>query len=65
MTGAVTVVLYFLRLGFLAVFLSASVVSGFTTGAAFLIGVTQLKDITGVTGVGRFARARARARVCV
>jgi MFS superfamily sulfate permease-like transporter len=37
-----------LRLGFLANFLSHSVISGFTTGAAMIIGLSQLKYMLGV-----------------
>lgn len=38
-----------LRLGFFANFLSHSVISGFTTGAALIIGLSQLKYLLGVT----------------
>lgn len=37
-----------LRLGFFANFLSHSVISGFTTGAALIIGLSQLKYLFGV-----------------
>ena len=37
------------RLGFLANFLSHSVISGFTTGAALLIGLSQLKFFFGIS----------------
>ena len=38
-----------LRLGFFANFLSHSVISGFTTGAALIIGLSQIKYLLGVT----------------
>lgn len=38
-----------LRLGFFANFLSHSVISGFTTGAALIIGLSQMKYLLGVT----------------
>lgn len=38
-----------LRLGFFANFLSHSVISGFTTGAAVIIGLSQLKYLLGVS----------------
>ena len=44
-------VLYFLmgllRLGFITIFLSHAVISGFTTGAAVIIGMSQLKHLLG------------------
>lgn len=36
------------RLGFLVNFLSRPVISGFTSAAAFIIGLNQLKDFTGI-----------------
>ena len=38
-----------LRLGFFANFLSHSVISGFTTGAALIIGLSQLKYFFGIS----------------
>ena len=42
LVGAMTGALGLLRLGFLTNFLSRSVISGFTTGAAIVIGVSQV-----------------------
>jgi sulfate transporter 4 len=39
----------FLRLGFFANFLSHSVISGFTTGAALIIGLSQMKYFFGIS----------------
>jgi len=46
--GVVQVVMGFMRLGFLSDFLSRPVVSGFTSAAAFVIGVSQLKHFFGL-----------------
>jgi SulP family sulfate permease len=45
--GAVLLLCGLLRLGFLAHFLSRPVLSGFTTGAALVIGASQLKALLG------------------
>jgi SulP family sulfate permease len=45
--GLMQMLLSFLRLGFLANFLSRPVVSGFTSAAAIIIGISQLKDFLG------------------
>ena len=37
------------RLGFVATFLSDPLISGFTTGAAMLVVISQLKHILGLT----------------
>ncbi|CEM08049.1 unnamed protein product [Vitrella brassicaformis CCMP3155] len=45
--GASHMVLRLMRVGMVADFLADPVLSGFTTGAAFLIGTSQLKDLFG------------------
>ena len=45
--GLMQVVLSFLRLGFLVNFLSHPVVAGFTSAAAIIIAISQLKDLLG------------------
>lgn len=47
MVGVFQVVASFLQLGFLVSFLGHPVVSGFTSGAAIIIGLSQLKDFMG------------------
>lgn len=44
LVGLMYIALGGLRLGFLTNFLSHSVISGFTTGAAIVIGVSQVRD---------------------
>lgn len=53
--GIVQVVLGILRMGFLANFLSQPVISGFTSAAAIIIGLTQLHQLFGIeiSGGGR------------
>ena len=46
--GAIQLVMGFMRLGFLANFLSKPVVGGFTAAAALVIGISQLKHIFGL-----------------
>jgi sulfate permease, SulP family len=48
MIGAMQVLMGLLRLGFLVNFLSHPVVSGFTSAAALVIGLSQLKHLLGV-----------------
>ena len=48
LSGAMLLVFGVLRLGFLAYFLSHPVISGFITGSAILITISQLKHIFGV-----------------
>lgn len=48
MVGAIQFLLGVFRLGFLVNFLSHPVVSGFTSAAALIIGLTQLKHLLGV-----------------
>jgi SulP family sulfate permease len=48
MMGIVQVAFGALRLGFLVNFLSKPVISGFTSAAAFIIGLNQLKHILGI-----------------
>ena len=48
LAGVILTLVGLLRLGWLVNFLSHSVISGFTTGASLLIGVSQLKYILGV-----------------
>jgi len=45
--GVVYIIMGVLRLGFVTIFLSHAVVSGFTTGAAVIIGMSQVKYIVG------------------
>ncbi len=51
MTGLIQVLMGLFRLGFLTNFLSAPVISGFTSAAAFLIGLTQIPAVLGVAPV--------------
>lgn len=48
MTGLIQVFMGFARLGFLTNFLSQPVISGFTSAAALIIGLSQLKTLLGV-----------------
>ena len=45
--GAIQITLGFLRMGFLVNFLSKPVISGFTSAAAIIIGLSQLKHLLG------------------
>jgi len=45
--GVVNLILGFMKLGFITIFLSHAVISGFTTGAAVIIGMSQVKYIFG------------------
>lgn len=47
LVGVAYILMGLLRLGFVTIFLSHSVVSGFTTGAAVIIGTSQLKYLFG------------------
>lgn len=47
LVGLVYIVMGLLRLGFVTIFLSHAVVSGFTSGAAIIIGLSQLKYFFG------------------
>mmetsp|Transcript_23450 Transcript_23450/g.32879 ORF Transcript_23450/g.32879 Transcript_23450/m.32879 type:complete len:740 (+) Transcript_23450:250-2469(+) len=47
LVGIINIGMGLLRLGFVTIFLSHAVVSGFTTGAAVIIGMSQLKYILG------------------
>ena len=47
MVGLMYIALGLLRLGFVTIFLSHAVVSGFTTGAAVIIGLSQVKYLFG------------------
>lgn len=53
-TGILQLIMGALRLGVLVNFLSYSVMSGFTSAAAFIIGFSQLKHIFGITEVPRY-----------
>ena len=46
--GAIQLLLGVLRMGFLVNFLSKPVISGFTSGAAIIIGLSQLKHLLGI-----------------
>jgi SulP family sulfate permease len=48
MIGLIQFMMGILRLGFLVNFLSHAVISGFTSAAAIIIGISQLKDLIGV-----------------
>lgn len=48
MVGLIQLLLGLFRLGFLVNFLSRPVISGFTSAAALIIGLSQLKDLIGV-----------------
>ena len=54
--GAIQVLLGLFRLGFLVNFISHPVIIGFTSAAAIIIAVSQLKDLLGIT-IPRFAHA--------
>ncbi|HBT09594.1 MAG TPA: sodium-independent anion transporter, partial [Leeuwenhoekiella sp.] len=47
--GIIQVLMGFLKMGFLVNFLSKPVISGFTSAAALIIGITQLKHLLGIT----------------
>ncbi len=47
--GSIQLLLGMLRMGFLVNFLSKPVISGFTSAAAIIIGISQLKHILGLT----------------
>ena len=47
LVGITNIIMGFARMGFVTNFLSHAVISGFTSGAAFIIGVSQLKYIVG------------------
>lgn len=53
LSGAMLILMGFLRLGFLASFLSHPVISGFITASALLIAAGQLKVILGIKTEGR------------
>jgi MFS superfamily sulfate permease-like transporter len=59
LVGVMYIALGTLRLGFLTNFLSHSVISGFTTGAAVVIGVSQVHAISSVTRFSPDNRVRA------
>jgi SulP family sulfate permease len=46
--GVIQILLGFFRLGFLVNFLSHPVIAGFTSAAAFIIGLSQLKNLLGI-----------------
>lgn len=48
LVGIVQLILGLLRLGFLVNFLSQPVISGFTSAAAFIIGISQLRHLLGL-----------------
>lgn len=50
--GSIQFLLGLLKMGFLVNFLSKPVISGFTSAAAIIIGLSQLKHVLGVTIVG-------------
>eukprot|EP00587_Corethron_hystrix_P002728 CAMPEP_0113319574 /NCGR_PEP_ID=MMETSP0010_2-20120614/13716_1 /TAXON_ID=216773 ORGANISM="Corethron hystrix, Strain 308" /NCGR_SAMPLE_ID=MMETSP0010_2 /ASSEMBLY_ACC=CAM_ASM_000155 /LENGTH=747 /DNA_ID=CAMNT_0000177159 /DNA_START=94 /DNA_END=2337 /DNA_ORIENTATION=- /assembly_acc=CAM_ASM_000155 len=52
MVGFTYIILGALRLGFITIFLSHAVISGFTSGAAIIIGMSQIKYILGVSMKG-------------
>lgn len=52
LSGAILLVLGFLRLGFLANFLSHPVIAGFITASGIIIAASQLKNILGIDASG-------------
>ena len=52
LSGGILLVLGFLRLGFLANFLSHPVIAGFITASGIIIAVSQLKNILGIDSSG-------------
>ena len=52
-----------LKLGFVAVYLSDPIISGFTTGAAILVFTSQVKHLLGLTTVPRYSGAFAVVKV--
>ena len=52
-----------LKLGFVAVYLSDPIISGFTTGAAILVFTSQIKHLLGLN-VPRFSGVFAVVKVC-
>ncbi|CAB9501297.1 Sulfate transporter 4.1, chloroplastic [Seminavis robusta] len=53
LVGCFYIILGVLRLGFITIFLSHAVISGFTTGAAVIIGMSQVKYIFGYDVKGK------------
>lgn len=53
LSGVILLLMGFLKLGFIANFLSHSVISGFITAAGLLIAISQLKHLFGVDASGR------------
>ena len=51
--GIIQLAMGFLRLGFIVHFISTPILSGFTSAAAIIIGVNQLKDILGLKNIPR------------
>ena len=49
LVGVTYIAMGLLRLGFVTIFLSHAVISGFTTGASVIIGMSQVKYILGIT----------------
>ncbi|PHQ28557.1 sodium-independent anion transporter [Leeuwenhoekiella nanhaiensis] len=47
--GTIQILLGFLKMGFLVNFLSRPVISGFTSAAALIIGISQLKHLLGIS----------------
>lgn len=58
MCGALVVLVWLLRLGWIAEFLSAPIITGFMAGIAIVIVVHQLPDLLGVAGGGRTTLGR-------
>jgi len=52
LSGIILVLMGFLKLGFLANFLSHPVISGFITASGIVIAISQLKHIFGITAAG-------------
>lgn len=52
LSGGMLLILGFLRLGFMASFLSHPVISGFITASGIIIAVSQVKGILGIKGEG-------------
>lgn len=52
LVGLLNIAMGLVRLGFVTIFMSHAVISGFISGASLIIGMSQLKSILGVTADG-------------
>src|ERR1700733_14611380 len=58
LTGGLLLLARIFRLGFLADFLSRTVLTGFLTGVGFQVGIAMLGDMVGVTVTSRYSLVR-------